>query len=300
MAPLVYVITLNWNRRDDTLAFLASAAGLAYPSYRTLLVDNGSTDGTLAAARDAFPAVEQLPNGANLGFAAGMNAGIRRALAAGADYVLLANNDTTLDPGMLAWLVATAERNGAAITAPAISYFDQPERIWWLGGRARPLLLEVRPYAAPPRGQHPFAVDFVTGCAMLISRRCLEQVGLFDEGFFMYYEDADYCLRVRRAGLSILVEPRATMLHKVAISSGGSDSPGERRLTARSSLRYFRKHARPWQWALIGPYRAGSAARTLWRLLRRGRIAAARAYLRGLGEGLSGFVGDGQRQDGQA
>lgn len=301
MAPKVYIITLNWNRRDDTLAFLASCRELAYATYSTLLVDNGSTDDTLAAAAAAFPEVMQLANGANLGFAAGMNAGIRLAVAAGADYLLLANNDTTADPAMLAWLVTTAERHGAAITAPAIYYYDRPERIWWLGGRARPLLLEVRPYHAPPRGPAPFAVDFVTGCCMLISRACLEQVGLFDEGFFMYYEDADYCLRTRRAGLPILVEPRAAMFHKVAVSSGGSDSPGERRLTARSSLRFFRKHARPWQWALIGPYRAGSAARTLWRLLRRGRRDAAWAYLQGLWEGMRernlALVRHGQRQD---
>jgi GT2 family glycosyltransferase len=128
-------------------------------------------------------------------------------------------------------------------------------------------------------------VDFITGCGMLISRRCLEQVGLFDERFFMYYEDSDYCLRALRAGLRAVVEPRAVMLHKVAVSSGGSDSPNERYQMGRASLQYFRKHARPWQWPLIGPYRAASALRTIGRLARRGRWPAARAYLRGLRDG---------------
>ncbi len=285
MAPLVAIVTLSWNRREDTLAFLASCAGLAYPSYRTLLVDNGSTDGTPEAVAAAFPEVEQVANGANLGFAAGMNVGMRRAQAAGADFVFVANNDTTLDPALLSWLVAAAQAHGADLVAPAIYYYDRPDQLWWLGGRLRPLLLEIQPYAAPPRGQAPFAVDFVTGCGMLISRRCLEHVGSFDERFFMYYEDSDYCLRVLRAGLRAVVEPRAAMYHKVAVSSGGSDSPNERYQMARSSVQFFRKHAQPWQWPAIGAYRAGSAARTLWRLLRRGRTQAARAYLRGLRDG---------------
>lgn len=288
MLPLVYVITLSWNRRDDTLAFLTSCRGLHYGRLRTLLADNGSDDGTLEAVAAAFPEVEILANGANLGFAAGMNAGIRHALAAGADYVFLANNDTTLAPDALDWLVATAERHGAAMVAPAIFYFDAPTRVWWLGGRLRPLLLEVRRYERSPTRHDPapFAVDFVTGCGVLMSRGCLERVGLFDERFFMYYEDSDYCLRARRAGQLVLVEPRAMMYHKVAVSSGGSDSPNERYQMARSSVQFFRKHARPWQWLAIGPYRAGSAARTLVRLARRRRPDAARAYLRGLWEGI--------------
>jgi GT2 family glycosyltransferase len=282
MAPLIYIITLSWNRREDTLAFLRSCRGLAYPRYRTLLADNGSTDGTMAAVAAAFPEVELLANGAN--------AGIRRALAAGADYVFLANNDTVLEPPLLSLLVAAARTHDADLAAPAIYYFDRPDRLWWLGGRLRPALLEISPYAAPPYGDRPFVADFVTGCGTLISRRCLERVGLFDERFFMYYEDSDYCLRALRGGLRTVVEPRAAMYHKVAVSSGGSDSPNERYQMARSSVQYFRKHARPWQAPLIVAYRSGSALRTLWRLLRRGRVKAARAYLRGLRDGFMARV----------
>lgn len=286
-APPVVVITLNWNRRDDTLAFLASCRQQAYANFRVLVVDNGSVDGSVEAVVAQFPEVSVLENGANLGFAAGMNAGIKVALSEGADYLFLVNNDTTLEPPLLALLVDAARQHEADLVAPAIYYYDQPERLWWLGGKLRPLLLEVRRIATPPPGKRPFEVDFVTGCAMLISRNCFAQIGLFDERFFMYYEDADFCLRARRAGVRVLVAPQAAMYHKVAVSSGGSDSPGERFLTARSSMQYFRKHARPWQWLLIGPYRTGSAIRTLFRLLRRKRIAAVRAFLRGLGEGLT-------------
>lgn len=287
MAPLLHIVTLNWNRRDDTLAFLASCQRQSYTPRHVLVVDNGSSDDTLAAVAAAYPSVELVANGANLGFAAGMNVGLRRALAGGAEYVLLANNDTTLGPLMLELLVAAARAYKADMVAPAIYHADVPSRLWWLGGMLRPVLLEIRRCRTPPgRELAPFAVDFVTGCGMLVSRRCLETVGLFDERFFMYYEDHDYCLRVRRAGLRILVEPRAIMYHKVASSSGGSDSPNERYQMARSSVQFFRKHARPWQWLAIGPYRTGSALRTLGRLLRRGQREAARAYLRGLRDGL--------------
>jgi len=286
-APLVAIITLNWNRKDDTLDFLASCAGLRYPRLRTIVVDNASSDGSPAAITAAFPDIEQIVNEANLGFSGGMNVGLRHALATGADYVFLANNDTTLAPDALGWLVAAAEQHGAGIVAPAIYYTAAPHRIWWLGGRLRPLLLEVRRYERVParHDPQPFAVDFVTGCGMLASRDTLERVGLLDERFFMYYEDTDYCLRAHRLGVKVLVEPRAAMYHKVAQSSGGSDSPNERYHMARSSVQYFRKHARPWQWPLVWPYRAGSALRHLLRLARRRRLDAARAYLRGLRDG---------------
>ena len=284
--PLVYIITLNWNRCADTLAFLESCAQQTYPNLRTLVVDNGSTDSSVETISMQFPQVAQIVNGRNLGFAAGANVGLRHALAHDADYVFLANNDTTLDTDALAVLVAAAQAHDAAIASPAIFYASAPERVWWLGARRRPWLLEVAPLDAP--GSEPFTVDFVTGCGMLISRRCLETVGMFDEQFFMYYEDSDYCLRVQQASLRTLVVPRARMWHKVATSSGGSDSPSERYHMASSSVRFFRKHAHGRQWPAIVPYRAGSAARTLWRLVSNRRWAAAWAYMRGLWDGVRG------------
>ncbi|NJN17688.1 MAG: glycosyltransferase family 2 protein [Oscillochloris sp.] len=284
--PLVAIITLNWNRKQDTLDFLASCRGLHYPHTCLIVVDNGSEDGSPEAIGAAFPEVDQLLNGANLGFAAGMNVGLRHGLQSGAAFMLLANNDTTMEPDMLDQLVATAREQQAGLISPMIYYADLPQRIWWLGGRLRPLLLEIRRQDTPPHGKPvPFAVDFITGCGMLIARETLDRIGLLDERFFMYYEDSDYCLRARRAGVRVFVEPRAVMYHKVARSSGGSDSPNERYQMARSSVQYFRKHARLWQWPLIWPYRTGSAIRTTCRLLFRRRLDAARAYWRGLWEG---------------
>jgi len=286
--PLVYALTLNWNRPDDTLECLETLAAQTYPRLRLLVVDNGSTDDSVARIGAAFPQAELVVNGENKGFAAGANIGLRRAMEAGAELMFLVNNDTLIDAHAVERLAAVMQP-GVGIAAPLIYYADDPKRIWSAGGLVRPLLLEKYDdkQGRLDRGQwtEPLERDFVTGCGLLLSRRLLDRVGLFDERFFMYYEDADLCLRARRAGFRILVVPAAKMWHKVARSSGGSDSANERYWMARSSVLFFRKHARGGQWAAILPWRMGSALRTGWRLLRHGRWAACRAYWRGLRDG---------------
>ncbi len=123
--------------------------------------------------------------------------------------------------------------------------------------------------------------DFVPACGLLLTRDILQRTGGFDERFFMYYEDLDFCQRIREMGQKIGVLPAAKMWHKVSLSSGGSDSPNERYWMARSSVLYFRKHAKLWQWPLILFWRTGSALRTTWRLGSTGRGEALRAYWRG-------------------
>jgi len=286
--PLVYAVTLAWNRCDDTMACVASLLQSTYQPLRVIVCDNGSTDGTPQALRAAFPQIEVLELGRNLGFAAGANAGLRQALAARADHILLINNDTTVAPSMVERLVA-ATAPGVGIVAPMIYYAAAPDTIWSAGGlRSRWTLEQLHDL----RGRHDVggwpkaqARDFVPGCAMLLSRTVLETVGLFDERFFMYYEDSDLCLRVRRADYRILLAPAAQMWHKVAISSGGTDSPAERYAMARSSVLFFRKHVHGWQWMIVGPFRLGSAIKTTVRLLWLRRLTATAAYWRGLFDG---------------
>jgi GT2 family glycosyltransferase len=288
----VCAVVLNWNRREDTLACIASLLQSSYEPLRVLVCDNGSTDDTPAAVRTQFPSVEVLELGRNLGFAAGMNAGIRHALAAGAEQVLLLNNDTIVDQLMVERLVDHTVGD-IGLIAPLIFYASQPDLIWSAGGLYSRWTLEQ---THTLRGQRdrtdwPLVIerDFVPGCAVLLSRAMLEVVGLFDERFFMYYEDSDLCLRIQRAGFRLLLVPSARMWHKVAASSGGADSTAERYHMARSSVLFFRKHVGHWRWAIVAPYRLGSALKTFARLLARGRGVAAGAYWRGLRDGwLSG------------
>lgn len=287
--PLVAIVTLNWNRPDDTLECLASAAAQTYPHTTMIVVDNGSSDDSVARIGSAFPEAILLHNERNMGFAAGANRGIAHALGLGAEYVFLINNDTTFAPDALVRLLAKMAPD-IGIVVPAIFYAAAPELPWSLGGRRHPLTLEKSgdtPAAlAQARAAGSLDRDYVAGCGILLSRQMLERVGLFDERFFMYYEDMDFSLRVRRAGYRIVLAPDARMWHKVSISSGGSDSPNERYWMARSSVIFFRKHVRGLRWCVVAPYRSLSAIKTVLRLLARGRRPSALAYLRGLRDGL--------------
>lgn len=282
-------MVLNWNRREDTLACIASLLQSSYAPLRVLVCDNGSTDDTPAAVRTLFPSVDVLELGRNLGFAAGMNAGIRHALTAGTEQVLLLNNDTIVDQLMVERLVAHAVED-VGLVAPLIFYASQPDLIWSAGGLYSRWTLEQTHTLRGQRDRADWPVvierDFVPGCAMLLPRSALESVGLFDERFFMYYEDSDLCLRLRRAGFRVLLVPGARMWHKVAISSGGADSPGERFGMAKGSVLFFRKHVHGWRWFIIVPFRLGSAIKATMRLLSRCRASATIAYWRGLYAGL--------------
>jgi len=283
---LVYVVILNWNRRDDTLACLASMAQSTYQPRRILLVDQGSTDGSVEAVRRRFPAVEVVQTGGNTGFARGMNAGIRHALAAGATDVLLLNNDTIVAPAMLERLVAQRAPEIGMI-GPAIFYADRPHQIWSTGGGINPVLFEMTGNhgRGQPLPNRPMPRAFLSGCAMLIPRRVFEDVGLFDERFFMYYEDLDLCLRIGQAGYRLLLVPDAHLWHRVSQSSGGPNTPGERYHTARSSGIFFRKHMHGWRIPLILLYRGLSALRWTGRLARQDNAPALAAYWRGLRHG---------------
>ncbi len=288
--PLVYVVTVNWNNAPDTLACLESLSHLTYPNYRLLEVENGSTDNSPERITEAFPQVEQLRIPENLGFAGGFNAGIRHALKNGAEFVFIVNNDTLAAPGLLEPLVEAASAPDVGAVAPLIFYADEPERVWSAGaGRSRWTLELTENHGRTMRfdsSAPPIAREFLSGCALLLKKEVLEKAGLLDEGFFLYYEDSDYSLRLRQAGYRLLLVPQAKLWHKVSRSSLGSDSPGERYWMARSSVRFFRKHVRGWRWLVVVPWRAGSALKTTLRLLRRGSFRAAWYYWRGLQDGI--------------
>ncbi|MBI1881506.1 MAG: glycosyltransferase family 2 protein, partial [Chloroflexi bacterium] len=240
---LIYLITLNWNRGQETLDCLHSLQGLSYPHRRIVVVDNGSTDDSVTLIQTQFPEIKLIGTGHNLGFAAGFNVGIRYALSHEAEHIFLLNNDTVVDTTLLDDLLQHAAPE-VGVLAPAIFYADAPDRIWSTGGGRHPLLLEMtghhgRNQALPCA---PVEREFLSGCALLIRREVFERVGLLDERFFMYYEDSDFCLRVRQVGFRLLLVPQARLWHKVSISSGGADSPAERYLMARSSVLFFTKH----------------------------------------------------------
>jgi GT2 family glycosyltransferase len=219
MAPSVWAIVLNYNGARDTSECLASLLSSDYPSLKLLLVDNGSAEQAWKIIPTGMPSVEVLDNGANLGYAEGNNRGIRLAFERGADYALVLNNDTVVVPDMVTRLVAAAERHPkAAMIAPLITFYDEPDRIDscgtemdWLRLRPRPAL-HGRPVAEAPAG--PTAMQIVPGSAILLRRDWCARHGLFDEELFLIHEDADLCLRNRAAGGENLLAPDAVARHK--------------------------------------------------------------------------------------
>lgn len=287
----VTAVVVNWNRPQDTLECLHSLAAQQPVPPELVVVDNGSTDGSADIIRAAFPEAVVIANTQNRGFGGGYNQGVGYAFDQGADLVFLINNDATLDPTALQILIS-AVQGGAQIAAPIIYYASRPDLVWSAGGRVSPWNLEVRGHL---RGQHlppdlPEIIErgFLTGCALLVSRTAFEKTGLFDEDFHLYYEDSDLCARMRKLGLRMVVCTRASAWHKVSLSSGGSGSPNERYWMARSSIQFFKEHARWWQWPVILFIRVGSAIKTTVSLLLRGKRESAQAYLRGLKDGLNG------------
>ncbi len=206
-----------------------------------IVVDNGSTDGSVARIRAAHPDILLLVSGNNLGFDGGNNIGIRYALAHGAEYIWLLNNDTKPAPDALSALVAKAlSDKGIGAVASICYYADAPSAVEaWAGGRVNLWIGYGRNSTVPHEDDWFHTLN---GTSMLVARAALEDAGLLDEGFFLYWEDTDFCLRLRKKGWRIAAAPDSRVLHKVNASTGGNKLVLDRYQTA-SGLRLLRLHS---------------------------------------------------------
>jgi len=290
MRPIAVV--LSWNGREDTLAALESLAGI-----ETICVDNGSTDGSADAVAERFPEVELIRTGVNLGFAAGNNVGIRRALERGADWVVLVNNDAVADAGLGEALGAAAARQPqAGVLACKVYVLEPRDVLWYAGGRFDGLTGRGgRVEGAGRRDDGGFdrerEVDWATGAALAVSREAVERAGLLDEGLFAYVEDVDWCLRIRAAGLRTVFVPTARVWHRVSASTGGPASATSLRYHCRNTLAVCERH-RPLPRGARGLRRAAIVGAHLAQALRgRGRPAGVLAVLRGWRDYRRGRMG---------
>jgi GT2 family glycosyltransferase len=292
--PNIYAVIVNWNRPDDTCICIQSLLDVDGYTITIIVVDNGSTDRSVEVISGRFPQVILLKQASNLGFAGGYNAGLRQALEFGADFVFIINNDAWIDSAAFQHLFQCFSPDTAAV-CPLIFYASKPDIIWSSGAISNRFTLEIKDeFENQPISSKmdvPFLErDFVTGCGMLLTREALLKIGLFDEDFHLYYEDMDFSRRIRKAGWRLRVNPRAKMWHKVSSSSGGRGSLNERYWMARSSVRFFRKHAVWWQIPPIIFWRTGSAILNTWRLARYQRWSSIIAFWNGLKDGmLDGF-----------
>jgi hypothetical protein len=269
--PKVVAVVLNFNGERFLPDCLDSLHTQTYHGLHVVVVDNASTDGSVELIKKNYDWCTLIVNDSNLLFAGGNNVGIRYAMEKlASDYVLLLNNDIKCEETMVERLVAAAEDDDlAGMTGPKIYYWEQPDLIWsaggvvnmWTGNTAHIGLREV------DSGQYdtPSYVDYLTACALMVRRPVIEEIGLLDEGFPMYSEDADWCRRAVEHGYKCLYVPSAKLWHRISASSGGNLSRFKLKRKLLGNLRLFRKHARPWHWPTI---LLASSVRTVWQAFR--------------------------------
>jgi GT2 family glycosyltransferase len=287
----VTTIVVNWRLKEETLHCLRTLESLDLPG-RVIVVDNGSGDGSVECIARHFPQVELIALPSNVGFGAACNRAITRALEdTGCEYVFLLNNDAGVHSDVLSTLVGAAQAHpDAGILGPKVYYQDEPDKIWYAGARRRWGVLAAADTGRDQvdRGQFDTLreVDYVFGAAMLIRRSVFERIGLFDERFFLYLEDMDFCLRAQEAGFSLLFVPQAHVWHKGSAST--ANHGGMRKYHfVRSTVQFVRKHT---------PLALSLLAFVFWMLvlfrfiitdLACGNVAMLRSYWSGLTNGLA-------------
>ena len=272
MVKRVAVVVLNWNGWKDTISCVESLRQLDYPNFWLIVVDNASTDDSVTRIKQALPDVELMQTTENLGFGGGCNAGIRRALDDGADYVWLVNSDAVAEKAALSALVQVAEENEALGSVGSVLYeYGQAGKVQlWGGGR-------VNLWTGQSRHQLVSGwPDFISGASLFLRRAALEEVGLFDQKtFFMYWEDTDIHFRLRKAGWRLAVAADSRLWHKQSASLG-KKSPLLDQYFVQSAVRFFKRHA-PYPFIPISLM----LTRMLARRVLRGQFKRSRAVLKG-------------------
>jgi GT2 family glycosyltransferase len=246
-APLPRVVTviLNTNRRDDTLACLASLKQSNYPDHHIVVLDNASYDGSVPAIATAYPEVDIIALEQNLGYAGNNNLGIQAALAKGAEWIFILNEDTVLAPDCIEHLVEMGAANPKiGMMGPLVYHFDEPSVIQSAGGcMDRHWQTWHLAHNEEDRGQvaHPHTVEWVSGCALMVRRAVIEQVGMLDERFYYYWEETEWCFRARWHGWLAYNVPQAKLWHK-GVCRHYQPSPMVTYYNTRNRLLFMYKH----------------------------------------------------------
>jgi GT2 family glycosyltransferase len=221
----IAVIILNWRTADLAAKCTETVLNSAVPNLRiaTIVVDNASGDGSVELLRSKFhDSVEVIENATNNGYAGGMNTGLKRASELGARYAFLLNTDITVAPDTIASLYNAAEKlpNGA-IFGPRLYDVGKPANRWFIAGRwdwGQGTITRVYGSSSDNLSNEPVSIQFVNGAAMFIRMKSLEDIGLFDERFGLYFEESDLCSRAARKGHMLYHVLQASVQHGVGAS----------------------------------------------------------------------------------
>lgn len=295
--PFLAIILVNWNRSKDTLKCIQSIKNSTYPNYNIIVVDNGSCNDSLFELRKNKSDFILLEVGDNLGFTGGNNLGIRYALAHGADYIFILNNDTVIANDCIEKMMSAAESDKSiGIITPKILFYSNRKLVWFGGSKYNTRFITGRlvGYGVTDVGQFDAEQDipWATGCAMLIRKKVIESVGLLDDHFFAVAEDLDYSLRIREKGHRIYYLPSAVIWHKESISAGGSDAPQYVYYQTRNFLILRKKWATTWDHLMLAQVYAfmyfGKRISLFWY---RGKWRSGVGVILGIWDGISGITG---------
>ncbi|MBD2704320.1 glycosyltransferase family 2 protein [Spirosoma sp. BT702] len=282
---LVSIITINYNQAEITRQFLESTTRLTYPNYEIIIVDNASTE-TLSSSIDLslYPKVRLIRSETNLGFTGGNNLGMSEAKG---DYFFIVNNDTEVSATLLDELLKPfATDDTIGVTCPKIKFHASPKVLQFAGYNPMNMLTGTATaigYNQPDEGQYdqPHQTYFAHGCAMMIRRSVVKQVGRFAERFFLYYEELDWSQRIRNAGYQIYYQPTATILHKESASVGQQSTLKTYYLT-RNRILFMRRHCSPFQRLVFYLYFTTCVfPKHIISYLVKGKIQHARAFIDG-------------------
>ena len=256
----ISVIVLNYNGLADTLDCQESLKKCNAGAHKGdfIVVDNDSSDGSIEAL-SALSDIRLIPNTLNLGYTGGNNIGIKYALRNKSDLILIINNDTIADKNLLINLIKASKN--ADIVSPKIYFAPNFEFhrhrykknelgkvIWYAGGKIDWPNIIGKHIGVDEVDKGQFEtisqIDFATGACMLVKRQVFEKIGLFDEKYFLYLEDLDFCQRARTNGFKIIFEPKAIIWHKNAKSAGGSGSALQDYFITRNRLLFAFKFAK--------------------------------------------------------
>ncbi|WP_083851065.1 glycosyltransferase family 2 protein [Halogranum rubrum] len=217
--PHVGIVVLNWNGYDDTKSCLKSLSMVEYPNFDIVVVDNNSTDRSVDKLRSEFPGQTVIENSSNIGFAAGCNVGISHFQKKNSDYVLLLNNDATVDKKSLGRLVSTIERGHKVAAVSGVIYEKETGEVWSAGHKLIPWMAKFRP-ETNIKSETVYETEFLTGAALLLNLEAIKELGKLDESFFFGFEDQEFSLRARKEGWRLLVNPTAEIFHIGGSTSG--------------------------------------------------------------------------------
>ena len=229
MTPSIKVLILNWNGQDLLTSCLDSVMAIDYPNFSIMVIDNGSSDGSLDIITRNYPDVEILSLDKNYGFSGGYNRCFTQLKDDPSEFIMLLNNDTIIDSDILNSFTRAKEQFGDnQIYGGKIYYQDNHEKIWYAGGNVKLKYANIYHRGIRKQDSKEYSshmeTDYVTGCCLFTSMEVINKLNGFDEEFNMYGEDVDLCLRAKNLDINCYYWPDAKLWHHVSASLGGAFS----------------------------------------------------------------------------